>query len=110
MSEIFSAQNLAFFGEAVQSTLIVTIVSTLLAYLIGVPLGILLYGTSKNGIFPNRAVNGVVGFVSTSSVQFLSLYYWSSPSRSRQPSSARVSETRRSSSIWCLPQLPLWHV
>ena len=63
MSEIFSAQNLAFFGEAVQSTLIVTIVSTLLAYLIGVPLGILLYGTSKNGIFPNRAVNGVVGFV-----------------------------------------------
>ena len=57
MSEIFSAQNLAFFGEAVQSTLIVTVVSTLLAYLIGVPLGILLYGTSKNGIFPNRYVN-----------------------------------------------------
>ena len=63
MSEIFSAQNLAFFGEAVQSTLIVTVVSTLLAYLIGVPLGILLYGTSKNGIFPNRYVNGIVGFV-----------------------------------------------
>lgn len=67
MSEIFqnafTPQNLAFFGEAVQSTLIVTIVSTLLAYLIGVPLGILLYGTSKNGIFPNRYVNGAVGFV-----------------------------------------------
>ena len=107
MSEIFSAQNLAFFGEAVQSTLIVTVVSTLLAYLIGVPLGILLYGTSKNGIFPNRYVNGIVGFVVNviRSIPFIILLV----SRLRQPSLARVSATRRSSSIWFLPPRPLWH-
>ncbi len=60
---LLSAQNLSFFGEAILSTLIVTVVSTFLAYLIGVPLGILLYGTAKNGIFPNRTVNATVGFV-----------------------------------------------
>ena len=63
MSEIFSAQNLAFFGEAVQSTLIVTIVSTLLAYLIGVPLGVALILTDKDGLRPMRAFNAVLGWI-----------------------------------------------
>ena len=63
LQNVFTAQNLAFFGEAVKSTFIVTVASTLLAYLIGVPLGILLYGTAKTGIFPNRYINGTVGFI-----------------------------------------------
>ncbi len=63
MSEFFTAANLTFYGEAILSTLIITVVSTALAYIIGVPLGVLLYGTAKNGIFPNKYVNAVLGFV-----------------------------------------------
>lgn len=44
-------------------TLYVTVVSTLLAYVIGIPLGVLLYGTTQGSLFPNKAVNTVVGVV-----------------------------------------------
>lgn len=46
---------------AIFTTLKITIISTLLAYIIGIPLGVLLYGTDKSGIFPNSPVNKVVG-------------------------------------------------
>ncbi|MBE6541750.1 MAG: ABC transporter permease [Ruminococcaceae bacterium] len=51
------------YGENILLTLKITIISTLLAYIIGIPLGVILYGTSKDGIFPNSPVNGVVGFI-----------------------------------------------
>lgn len=63
LAEITASQSLAFYADAVRSTLVVTVVSTLLAYIIGIPLGILLYGTAKNSIFPNKYVNAGVGFV-----------------------------------------------
>ena len=44
-------------------TLGMTIISTLLAYLIGLPLGIILKITSKNGLRPNRPVNLVLGII-----------------------------------------------
>ena len=44
-------------------TLYVTVVSTLLAYIIGIPLGVLLYGTTQGSLFPNKGVNTVVGVV-----------------------------------------------
>ena len=47
--------------EAIFITLKITLISTFLAYLIGIPLGVLLYGTDKSGIFPNTPVNKVVG-------------------------------------------------
>lgn len=47
--------------EAIFITLKITLISTFLAYLIGIPLGVLLYGTDKSGIFPNSLVNKVVG-------------------------------------------------
>lgn len=47
--------------EAIFITLKITLISTFLAYLIGIPLGVLLYGTDKSGIFPNSPVNKVVG-------------------------------------------------
>ena len=37
--------------------------STLLAYVIGIPLGVLLYGTTSGSLFPNKAVNTVVGVI-----------------------------------------------
>ncbi|MBQ2726609.1 MAG: ABC transporter permease [Clostridia bacterium] len=51
------------YGEAILDTLKITLVSTLLAYLIGIPLGVLLYVTSKDSIMPNPHVNTVVGYV-----------------------------------------------
>lgn len=49
--------------DAVLVTLKITVISTLLAYIIGIPLGVLLYGTDKSEIFPMAPVNRVVGFI-----------------------------------------------
>ncbi len=51
------------YAEAIISTLYITVISTVIAYIIGIPLGVLLYCTSKDSIFPNSAVNKVVGVV-----------------------------------------------
>lgn len=42
-------------------TLLMTLISTFLAYVIGLPIGILLNITSKKGLIPNRPVNLIVG-------------------------------------------------
>ena len=62
-ANLFTAENLSFYGSAVLTTLKITGISALLSYILGIPLGILLYGTSKGGIFQNKYVNAVVGFV-----------------------------------------------
>ena len=49
--------------EAILVTLKITLISTVLSYLIGIPLGVLLYGTDKSGIFPHSPVNKAVGVV-----------------------------------------------
>ena len=46
---------------AVAETLGMTLIGTILAYLLGFPLGILLNITSKNGIKPNRVINSILG-------------------------------------------------
>ncbi len=48
---------------AILTTLKITLISTFFAYLIGIPLGVLLYGTDKSGIFPNSPVNKIVGVI-----------------------------------------------
>ncbi len=63
MSEIFSPEMLSMYGKAILDTLYVTFFSTAIAYILGLPLGVLLYGTSADGIFPNRPINSIVGFV-----------------------------------------------
>ena len=63
MSEIFSPEMLSMYGKAILDTLYVTFFSTAIAYILGLPLGVLLYGTSADGIFPNKTVNSIVGFV-----------------------------------------------
>ena len=47
----------------VWETLYMTLVSTGIAYVIGIPLGIILYVTAKDGIRQNRAVNLIVGTI-----------------------------------------------
>ena len=44
-------------------TLYLTFVSTIIAYLIGIPLGVLLNITSKNGIHPNKWINAPISFI-----------------------------------------------
>ena len=57
-SELFG-----LFGTGILETLYMVIVSTLLAYIIGIPMGIILIVTSSNGIKPNRAVNVILGVI-----------------------------------------------
>ena len=49
---LFGDGMAAQYGTALWDTLKITLLSTILAYIIGVPLGILLYGTAKDSIFP----------------------------------------------------------
>lgn len=44
-------------------TLLMTLISTALAYIVGLPLGILLKVTGKNGLHPNKAVNLILGVI-----------------------------------------------
>lgn len=53
--------NWSSLWQATGETLLMTMISIFLAYLIGLPMGVLLYVTSKNGIRPNRWINTVVG-------------------------------------------------
>lgn len=56
-------QLIQMLTQGVWDTLYVTVVSTLLAYVNGIPLGVLLYGTTSGSLFPNKAVNSVVGVI-----------------------------------------------
>ena len=60
---LFSAQNLAMFGIGILETLYMTLVSTLMAYVIGLPLGLALVLTDRDGIRPKVAVNKILGAV-----------------------------------------------
>ena len=51
------------FLQGTIDTLVMTCVATILAYVIGIPLGILLVVTSPNGLRPNRVVSTIVGWI-----------------------------------------------
>ena len=59
----FFAQYGNLFLQGTVDTLIMTCVATILAYVIGIPLGILLVVTSPNGLRPNRIVSTIVGWI-----------------------------------------------
>ena len=66
MPEIISAfwaQYGELLLEGTWETLIMVSVSTVLAYVIGVPLGVALIVTQPQGILPHRAVYGVLGWI-----------------------------------------------
>ena len=48
---------------AVLETTAMTLISTVLAYLVGLPLGVLLNVTSKGGLHPNRPINLILGVI-----------------------------------------------
>lgn len=61
--------------EGIFQTLQMTIISTILAYVVGLPYGILLKTTGKGEIFENKVVNGILTFVANvfRSIPFLIL-------------------------------------
>ena len=65
--EIFTSAFWAEYGgiilEGVGDTLLMTGLSTLLAYLLGLPMGVVMVLTQPHGIRPNRAVNAVLGWI-----------------------------------------------
>ena len=66
MGQIIS-QFIADYGEllveGVRDTIIMTAVATLLAYVIGLPVGVLLITSAKKGICPNATLNTVLGWI-----------------------------------------------
>ncbi|QTU84068.1 methionine ABC transporter permease [Xiamenia xianingshaonis] len=58
-----SPEMIDLLATGVWETLYMTFASTIIAYVLGIPLGVTLYVTDANGIRPNRAVNIVVGVV-----------------------------------------------
>ena len=44
-------------------TVYMTALTTIFAYLIGLPLGVILWATAKDGLHPNKGVNTVLGFI-----------------------------------------------
>ncbi|NLZ56579.1 MAG: ABC transporter permease [Clostridiaceae bacterium] len=54
---------LQLLGQGLLETLYMTLISTFLSYLIGLPLGMILTVTDKKGLRPNRAINLALGFV-----------------------------------------------
>ena len=49
--------------KGIWETIYMTLLSTGIAYVIGLPLGVILNVTSPNGLSPNRIINKVLGFI-----------------------------------------------
>ena len=69
-SNIFSAQSiqdlmsvLPSLPVAIWETFYVTVVSTALSLVLGLPLGVALIVTGPHGIRPNKAVNQILGWI-----------------------------------------------
>ena len=77
----FISQYGALFAQGTVDTLVMTLASTLFAYLIGVPLGVLLVITAKDGLKPQRALNTVLGWIVNigRSIPFIILLTWVMP-------------------------------
>ncbi len=56
-------QLVSIMWDGILETLYMTVCSTLLAYLFGIPLGVVLYVTDKDGIMENTPVNKVLGVI-----------------------------------------------
>ncbi|HIV03375.1 MAG TPA: ABC transporter permease [Candidatus Aphodoplasma excrementigallinarum] len=63
LTGLFTPEVMGMIGQGIVETLYMTLASTALSYVFGLPLGILLVVTDKDGIFPMRIVNGVLGVI-----------------------------------------------
>jgi D-methionine transport system permease protein len=67
--------------DSLWETLYMVVVSTILAYVIGIPIGVILNITSKDGLCENRGVNTTLGLIVNifRSMPFLILLIWMLP-------------------------------
>lgn len=72
---------ISLLGLSLWETLYMVIISTILAYVIGLPIGVVLNITGKGGICPQKAVNSVLGIIVNvfRSIPFLILLIWMLP-------------------------------
>lgn len=63
LTGLFTPEVMGMIGQGIVETLYMTLASTALSYVFGLPLGILLVVTDRDGIFPMRIVNGVLGVI-----------------------------------------------
>ena len=62
--QTFFAQYGALLAQGTWDTIVMSLVSTALAYVIGIPLGVFLVLTDpKKGLLPHKAVNAVLGWI-----------------------------------------------
>ena len=59
----FFEQYGALLAQGTWDTIVMTTMATLFAYVLGVPLGVLLTVTAPNGLKPNKTVNTVLGWI-----------------------------------------------
>lgn len=78
---MLNSAMIGLLGVSIWETLYMVIVSMVLSYAIGLPIGVILNITGKDGICPNKAVNSVLGiFVNVfRSIPFLILLIWMLP-------------------------------
>ena len=78
---MLSSGMIVLLGDSLIDTLYMVVFSTLLAYVFGLPIGVILNITSKTGICPNKAVNSVLGVIVNifRSIPFLILLIWMLP-------------------------------
>lgn len=62
-ADLLHPKMLEMIGVGIWETLYMTLVSTTFAYVLGLPLGIILVITDKDGITPRPKLNSVLGFV-----------------------------------------------
>ena len=60
---LLSQEMVSLLGEGIIETLYMVLISAAVAYVIGIPLGVLVFVTDKNGICKNKGVNLVIGGV-----------------------------------------------
>ena len=60
---MWSKEVIQMIAEGVWQTLLMTVVSTVFGYLIGLPMGVALAVTDKEGLAPNRVAYQILGFI-----------------------------------------------
>lgn len=78
---MLNSAMIGLLGTSLWETLYMVIVSTLLAYAFGLPIGVVLNVTGPDGICPNKAINSVLGIIVNvfRSIPFLILLIWMLP-------------------------------
>ena len=60
---MFIATNISLYIVAIQETFFMTLVSSFISYAIGIPLGVLLYCTAKEGLMPKTSIYNLLSLI-----------------------------------------------